>query len=149
MARVVTGFPGWQTKVTEAIAKQAEAGFGRSAVDYVVALDRLTRFRWAMHDTMAGWDMLATPSAACMPWPRAEPYPSVIAGQPAGPRAGAIFSTAINLAGLPAIVVPAPVPRGDMPAGLQIIGPMNSEERLLDVAARFEMVRPWSCLAPI
>jgi aspartyl-tRNA(Asn)/glutamyl-tRNA(Gln) amidotransferase subunit A len=149
VARVVTGFPGWQTKVTEAIAKQAEAGFGRSAVDYVVALDRLTRFRWAMHDTMAGWDMLATPSAACMPWSRAEPYPSVIAGQPAGPRAGAIFSTAINLAGLPAIVVPAPVPPGDMPAGLQLIGPMNSEERLLDVAARFEIVRPWSCLAPI
>ena len=66
VARVVTGFPGWQTKVTEAIAKQAEAGIGRSAGDYVVALDRLTRFRWAMHDTMAGWDMLATlPLPAC------------------------------------------------------------------------------------
>jgi aspartyl-tRNA(Asn)/glutamyl-tRNA(Gln) amidotransferase subunit A len=149
VARVVTGFPGWETKVTEAIAKQAAAGIGHSAVDYVVTLDRLARFRWAMHDTMTDWDMLATPSAACMPWPRAEPFPSVIAGQTAGPRAGAIFSTAINLAGLPAIVVPAPVTPAGLPVGLQLIGPMNSEERLLDVAARFEMARPWPCLAPL
>jgi aspartyl-tRNA(Asn)/glutamyl-tRNA(Gln) amidotransferase subunit A len=149
VARVVTSFTGWQAKVTEAIARQAAAGIGRSAEDYVVTLDRLSRFRWAMHDTMTEWDMLATPSASCMPWPRAEPYPSVIAGQPAGPRAGAIFSTAVNLAGLPAIVVPAPVTSGGLPVGLQLIGAMNAEERLLDVAARFETARPWPCLAPI
>ena len=149
VARAVTGIAGWETKVTEAIAKQAAAGVGRTAMDYVIALDRLTRFRWAMHDTMTDWDMLATPSAACMPWPRADPYPSVIAGKPAGPRAGAIFSTAINLAGLPAIVVPAPVAPGGLPVGLQLIGSMNAEEQLLDIAARFEMARPWPCLAPI
>jgi aspartyl-tRNA(Asn)/glutamyl-tRNA(Gln) amidotransferase subunit A len=149
VARVVAAFPGWETKVTDAIARQAAAGLEHCAVDYVVTLDRLSSFRWAMHDTMTHWDMLATPSAACLPWPRAQPFPAAIAGQPAGPRAGAIFSTAVNLAGLPAIVVPAPVPLGGLPVGLQLIGPMNSEEKLLDAAARFEMARPWPRLAPI
>ena len=149
VARAITGFPDWKDKATEAIARQAAAGLERRAVDYVQTLDRLSRFRWAMHDVMSGWDMLATPSAACMPWPRAEPYPSLIAGQPAGPRGGAIFSTAVNLAGLPAIVVPAPVSSGHLPTGLQLIGPMHSEEWLFDLAARFEAARPWPCLAPI
>lgn len=149
VARVVANFPDWESKVTDGIARQAAAGIDRRAADYVVTLDRLARFRWAMQDVMAAWDVLATPSAACLPWPRSEPYPPTINGQPAGPRSGAIFSTAVNLAGLPAIVVPSPVTPGCLPCGLQLIGPMQSEERLLGLAAHFESAQPWPQLAPI
>jgi aspartyl-tRNA(Asn)/glutamyl-tRNA(Gln) amidotransferase subunit A len=149
VARVVANFPDWESKVTDGIARQAAAGIDRRAADYVVTLDRLARFRWAMQDVMAAWDVLATPSAACLPWPRSEPYPPTINGQTAGPRSGAIFSTAVNLAGLPAIVVPSPVTPGCLPCGLQLIGPMQSEERLLGLAAHFESAQPWPQLAPI
>src|ERR1700722_20075604 len=92
---------------------------------------------------------LATPAASSVAWPKSDPYPKKIGGYEAGPRDAASFSTAINLAGLPAIVVPAPVNVGELPAGLQLIGRVGSEELLLDLAETFETVQPWPRLAPL
>jgi len=43
----------------------------------------------------------------------------------------------VNLAGLPAVAIPVPT-GGRLPASLQLIGPRNSEEMLLALAARVE-----------
>lgn len=43
-----------------------------------------------------------------------------------------IFTVGVNLAGLPAVSIP--LPTTDLPAGLQIIGPRGSDQRLLQVA---------------
>jgi aspartyl-tRNA(Asn)/glutamyl-tRNA(Gln) amidotransferase subunit A len=43
-----------------------------------------------------------------------------------------------NLAGLPAISVPAGLSEEDLPLGLQLIGPAFSEERLFQVARVIE-----------
>jgi Asp-tRNA(Asn)/Glu-tRNA(Gln) amidotransferase A subunit family amidase len=43
-----------------------------------------------------------------------------------------------NLAGLPALTVPAGVDDDGLPVGVQIVGPRWSEVRLLDVAATLE-----------
>ncbi|MFJ4820455.1 amidase [Streptomyces sp. NPDC088801] len=43
----------------------------------------------------------------------------------------------VNLAGVPAVSIPVPR-RGQLPAGLQLIGPANSEELLLATASRIE-----------
>lgn len=153
VARVVAGIAGWQERVTPAIRQQSEAGAKRLAADYVTDLDRLAAFRFALQDAVAGFDAVATPSSPALPWPRTEPYPKTIAGREAGPRDAAVFATAVNLAGLPAIVVPAPVsglpPAAGLPVGLQLIGPMLSEERLMDLAAAFEAASPWPRLAPL
>ncbi len=95
------------------------------------------------------WDIVVTPSSPALPWPRASAYPEQIAGKVASPRAAAIFSTAINLAGLPALVVPAPVPEGALPVGFQLIGQPDAEYLLLDMAEAFERVRPWRQIAPM
>jgi hypothetical protein len=113
-----------------------------SATDYLRGLDRLAVFRAAMLDTMADWDVIATPSSPALPWPRTSPYPSPIAGQIVLPRTAATFSTAINLAGLPAIVVPAAVPSDSLPVGLQLIGAIDAEDLLLDLAEQFERAFP-------
>lgn len=148
-ARVVAAHPGWEGKVTEAIAQQARAGVLIGGAEYVAALDRLALFRWGMLDAMHGWDVVATPSSPALPWPRAQAFPDVIAGVAAGARGASIFSTAVNLAGLPAIVVPAPVLPGALPAGLQLIGNPLSEELLLALAEQFEAVCPWPRIAPL
>ncbi|WP_158746269.1 amidase [Acidisphaera sp. L21] len=147
VARVMTTMPGWETNVTAAIAKQAHAGFAVSATDYVLALDRLSAFRAGLLDAMRGWDVIATPSSPALPWPRANPYPTPIDGRTAPPGAAAIFSTAINLAGLPAIVVPAPLPPGALPVGLQLIAAPDREILLLDLAEHFEAASPWRQIA--
>ncbi len=149
VARVMAGRPDWRSLVTPAIAAQADAGASRSAVELVRDLDAVTAFRWRMADVLAQWDLLVTPASPVLAWPKQDAGPAMVAGQPAGPRTAAAYSTAINIAGLPALVVPLPVAAGILPAGLQIIGPLGAEEALLDLGAAYEAACPWPQLAPI
>ena len=52
-----------------------------------------------------------------------------------------------NLAGLPAISVPAPV--SGLPAGIQIVAPAGGEAVILTIAAELERLCPWPRLAPL
>jgi aspartyl-tRNA(Asn)/glutamyl-tRNA(Gln) amidotransferase subunit A len=51
---------------------------------------------------------------------------------------GDIFTTLVNLAGLPALSTPCGFGEGGMPVGLQLIGRAFSEARLLNVAHRLQ-----------
>ena len=107
VARMMHDHPGWEELVTPGIRAQAEAGMKLSAADYVRALDRVAELRTGLVDWMSEADALVTPSAAVLPWPREKPFPDLVDGMAAGPRAAAIYSTVMNLAGLPALVVPS------------------------------------------
>ncbi|GIW71884.1 MAG: hypothetical protein KatS3mg102_1426 [Planctomycetota bacterium] len=52
-----------------------------------------------------------------------------------------VFTVTANLAGLPGISVPCGLDAGGLPVGLQLLGPPQSEARLLAVAHRFERQR--------
>ncbi|MBT8117724.1 MAG: Asp-tRNA(Asn)/Glu-tRNA(Gln) amidotransferase subunit GatA [Gammaproteobacteria bacterium] len=58
-----------------------------------------------------------------------------------------IYTIAVNLAGLPAMSIPAGMP-GDMPAGLHLVGNYFAEGRLLNVAHRFQQVTDWHLRCP-
>jgi aspartyl-tRNA(Asn)/glutamyl-tRNA(Gln) amidotransferase subunit A len=119
-----------------------------AAADYLRALDRIAVLRGALADWIGGCDVVATPSAAVLPWPRDKAGPATVDGIAAGPRAAAIYATVINLAALPAVVVPC-APVGGLPTGLQLVGAAFREEMLLDLAEAFERARPWRTLAPL
>jgi len=51
---------------------------------------------------------------------------------------GDVYTTLVNLAGLPALSAPCGFGEGGMPVGLQLIGGAFSEARLLNVAHRFQ-----------
>ncbi len=60
-----------------------------------------------------------------------------------------IYTIAVNLAGLPALSIPAGLVNG-RPVGLQLIGPDFSEGRLLNVAHQYQQVTDWhQRLAPL
>lgn len=148
VARVVARRDGWADLVTPAIRAQAAAGLALPAAEYLRALDRIGVLRAELGDWIAAADVLATPSAAVLPWPRDRSGPAVVDGVAVGPRAAALYSTVINLAALPAVVVPS-APASGLPTGLQLVAAPFREELLLDLAAAYEAARPWQPLAPL
>lgn len=58
-----------------------------------------------------------------------------------------IYTIAVNLAGLPGMSIPAGLTAG-LPCGLQLIGNHFSEERLLNIAHRFQQATDWHTLTP-
>ncbi|HEY3198273.1 MAG TPA: Asp-tRNA(Asn)/Glu-tRNA(Gln) amidotransferase subunit GatA [Nitrospirales bacterium] len=60
-----------------------------------------------------------------------------------------IFTISVNLAGVPAIVVPCGISSGKLPIGLQIIGRAFEEEKILRAAHAFEQVTNWHTKRPI
>jgi len=58
-----------------------------------------------------------------------------------------IYTIAINLAGLPAMSVPAGI-IGGKPVGLQIIGNYFAEDRLLNIAHQYQQVTDWHQQSP-
>lgn len=58
-----------------------------------------------------------------------------------------IYTIAINLAGLPAMSVPAGFASG-LPVGLQLIGSYFSEPRLLNIAHQYQQVTDWHTHTP-
>jgi aspartyl-tRNA(Asn)/glutamyl-tRNA(Gln) amidotransferase subunit A len=58
-----------------------------------------------------------------------------------------IYTIGANLAGLPAISVPCGFVQG-LPVGMQIIGPHFGEERVLNVAHRYQLESDWHRRAP-
>ncbi|MFY1636058.1 amidase [Solwaraspora sp. WMMB335] len=58
------------------------------------------------------------------------------------------YAAAWNMAGLPALVVPAGLRPDGLPVGVQLVGPPGSEVRLLAVAGQLEMAAPWPRHAP-
>jgi aspartyl-tRNA(Asn)/glutamyl-tRNA(Gln) amidotransferase subunit A len=58
-----------------------------------------------------------------------------------------VYTIAVNLAGLPAISIPAPMSAG-MPVGLQLIGGYFDEARLLNVAHVLQQATDWHLQVP-
>ena len=147
VARVVREHDGWRDRVTDAIAALAERGLKTAAADYVNTLDHVTAFRWQMADLFEQVDFLMTPTTPVSLWPKGEPYAKTIAGKTAKPRDSGIYTTFANVAGLAAISLPMGLDGNGHPMGVQLVGPVNSEERLLKLAGDWERKSPWLTLS--
>ncbi|MEX3916434.1 amidase family protein [Paraburkholderia sp. BR10872] len=110
----------------------AEAG---AQVDTATLADALFA-RHALTTAMAAffehYDLLLTPTFHCGPPP--------VTGLQANLRQAPVLTAWCNQAGLPAISVPCGF-AGDLPVGLQIIGPRGSDALVLRAARAYELAR--------
>ncbi|HET7731479.1 MAG TPA: amidase [Usitatibacter sp.] len=90
------------------------------------------------------WDAVMTPSAAALPWPAEQPYPTAIDGREVGPRGHAVYTGWVNACGIPAIALPCAPSREGLPIGFQLAAGFGRDEALLALAARYEAAAPWS-----
>jgi amidase len=93
-------------------------------------------------------DVLVTPTLAQPPLPaRAWRERGWLANLYANARF-APFAAPWNLAGWPAMAVPAGLAPDGLPLSVQLVAPPGREARLLAVAAQLEQLRPWPRTAP-
>jgi amidase len=107
----------------------------------------------AFQQRMAGFftdvDLLLTPVVsgpplAARPWHERGFLANITANARWAP-----WTSAWNLAGLPALVLPAGPGREGLPSSVQFVGPAGSETRLLWLAGELERRLPWRRHAPV
>ena len=84
------------------------------------------------------------PPLAARPWHERSFLANVMANARWAP-----WTAAWNLAGLPALVVPAGIRPDGLPAAVQFVGPPGAEGRLLWLAGELERLQPWRRYAPV
>ncbi len=104
-----------------------------------------TRSRiWAhFHDFFARFDYLLTPCMAVPPFPVEQSYPATVAGKEMKTYVDWIAPTfLLSMTGLPVGCVPAGLDARGLPVGLQLVGPMLGEERVLALAKTMQEAHP-------
>lgn len=100
----------------------------RTLAWYLTALERRDRFIGLWQEFFADIDALILPPAQTVAFAHDEP----------GHDAEGLLLAFANLTGLPGLVVPAGVDGAGLPVGVQLIGPLWSEMRLLAIAHALE-----------
>jgi len=144
LAAMFDQHPDWEAQASPKYREAAEAGrrvSGSRVWQIMEGVRRLRRESAALFERI---DVVVMPAAAALPWPAHEPYPTVIDGQPVGPRGHAAYTGWVNAAGLPGLALPCEPSREGLPIGLQMIGAYGADDQLLDLGASYEAAHPWS-----
>lgn len=143
-------FPSRSAEYGEDVRSRLEMGTKVDAVSYLRALQSRERFISQFHSVLEEQQLDAfmvptTPVAA----PLIE-QDSVSINGTAHPARGLLLrlNRPANLAGVPAISLPAGLTPDHLPIGLQLMGPHNSESFLLALAGAFERLRTRSLHVP-
>jgi aspartyl-tRNA(Asn)/glutamyl-tRNA(Gln) amidotransferase subunit A len=138
----------WRGKLTNAIEEMAVNGMARKGTEYFNALDAVKELQRSLSVFFSRYDLIMTPTAAALPWPAAEPFPKMIAGEKVGPRGHAVFTAFANMAGCPGISIPAVPSAGGLPIGFQLVAAPGRDGLLCALAAQYESVCPWADRLP-
>jgi len=119
-----------------------------TAEQFVAAGHRRRAAANAMARFMSSYDLLLTPTVACLPFPIDQDGPGMIDGYPVDDDAWTPASFPANLTGHPAASIPAGMIRSCLPVGLQIVGRHLADATVLAASASFEALQPWAALRP-
>jgi amidase/aspartyl-tRNA(Asn)/glutamyl-tRNA(Gln) amidotransferase subunit A len=124
-----------------------DEGYRMSALD----LSRDQQARAEVYDAVQGvlddYDLLVTPTLACLPVDNADDGntvgPSRVEGVEVDPLIGWCLTYLVNFTGHPAASVPAGLAEDRLPVGMQLIGRRYGDADVLAASAAIERVRPW------
>jgi aspartyl-tRNA(Asn)/glutamyl-tRNA(Gln) amidotransferase subunit A len=141
LAKLLAGFPGARRELVDpGLLANAAEGEGITAVDYLGADLVRTSLGQQMAEFHRKYDLLLTPMM---------PVPALPVGQdlndPATERHWidwSPFSYPFNLTRQPAVSIPCGLTSAGLPIGLQIVGPLYADDRVLRAARAFETTQP-------
>ena len=115
------------------------AGADLSGADIARAFQQLTSIQDRMRAFFQTYDVLALPVSQVPPFSAEVEYPADINGERQATYLDWMRSAyLITVTGCPAISVPAGFTSEGWPVGLQLVGPVRGERRLLEIAHAFE-----------
>lgn len=101
----------------------------------------------AIQNVFQEYDILVTPTLACLPVDNASDGntvgPSQVAGEEVDPLLGWCLTYPLNFSGNPAASIPAGLSASGLPVGMQIIGRRYADLDVIAASAAFERIRPW------
>jgi amidase len=123
----------------ESLRNNIMAGADLTGGDVARAYQQLTSIQDRMRAFFETYDVLALPVSQVPPFSADEEYPANINGQPQATYLDWMRSAYfITVTGCPAISVPAGFTSEGWPVGLQLVGPVRGERRLLEIARAYE-----------
>jgi amidase/aspartyl-tRNA(Asn)/glutamyl-tRNA(Gln) amidotransferase subunit A len=124
-----------------------EIGYGLSAMDVWNDMVMRTEVYDAIEAVLQRYDLLVTPTLACLPVENATDGntlgPTQINGEEVDPLIGWCLTFLTNFSGHPSASIPAGL-SGGLPVGMQIIGRREADVDVLGASAAFERVHPWA-----
>lgn len=124
-----------------------EKGYNLSANDFFRDQGIRTEVYDAIQGVLEKYDLLITPTLACLPVDNAKDGntigPTEINGESVDPLIGWCLTYFINFSGHPAASIPAGLSEDKLPVGMQIIGRRYADVDVLAASAAFERLRPW------
>lgn len=100
------------------------------ALDYLAALEERRSLSAEIESALSGWDAVLTPATACVApalGPSDDNYEPLFR-----------FTQPFNVSGHPVVTIPAPVEKGSLPVGVQVVGHLGREADVIAVAAALE-----------
>jgi len=125
------------------LARIAESAKAITVDEYLDAVAARGRLGAAMREFHARYDLLITPTVAVAPFTAGRLAPETIGDVGSDWTRWASFSYPFNLTQQPAASVPCGFTKAGLPVGLQIVGPMHGDRRVLRAARAFEKLQPW------
>ena len=120
-----------------------EAGLALETRKLGRAAQTRSRIHARFREFFTQFDFLATPSMCVSPFPVEQNYPETVAGKTMKTYVDWIAPTfTLSLTSLPVVSVPCGLDPLGLPAGLQLVGPMYGEEKVLQLASVVEQIRP-------
>ncbi len=123
-----------------------EAGYRLTVPDMARDDDMRTEIYDAVQGVFADYDLIVTPTLACLPVENSDDGntmgPAEVAGEEVDRLIGWCLTYPINFTGHPAASIPAGLVDG-LPVGMQIIGRRYADHDVLAASAAFERLRPW------
>ncbi|MGI8702598.1 MAG: amidase [Nocardioidaceae bacterium] len=123
--------------------RHIESGWTFSGVDVAVANTKRADLYLRMHDLMATYDILLTPTVPVKQFPAGANYPPHLPGGATDALCWPRFTYPFNLTGQPAASIPCGFTADGLPVGLQIVGRWREDSVVLRAARAFEVARPW------